>query len=409
MLFNLQQGQFGRRRIGGAAAQPIQYGSFTGPASVTTQDVTGLGYTPSLVLMWCNERTAAGSAGTGAAARMYFGAAVPGGNKWSIACLAEEVGTPDTRSGFRSDYALMGLSDTTDAQNGLIDTLTGITDGFRVNWTVSSSAIVQYLAFPPALSVHVGTFDSGTSTGTQDITAPGFQPSLVLFGSSISNNTEGVAAGGSFSIGAGSSAAARAALNGYLRDGSSLSRGQASASKVIVQTNGASNVLDIDYNGTVSGGFQIDVATAPASSTRVGYVAVAGSGFSAIVGTFASPTSLGTQAYTGAGFAPTALLTFGRGNTSLDSLLAACQLAIGAGTSSSNRGALGMGVVGAAGGDTAQFLSTSRIFGAQGGASGSPDQLADLVSFDADGFTLDWTSVTASATYNGYIAMRYNP
>lgn len=389
------------------AVGDITYGSFTGPSSVTTQDVTGLGFTPSLVLMWCNERTAAGGAtGTG---RLYFGAAVPGGNKWSIACLAEEVATPDTRSGFRSDYALMGLSDTTDAQNGLIDTLTGITDGFRVNWTVSSGAIVQYLAFPPALSVHVGTFDSGTSTGTQNITAPGFQPALVLFGSSISNTTEGVAAGGSFSIGAGSSAAARAALNGYLRDGSSLSRGQASASKVIVQTSGASNVLDIDYNGTVSGGFQIDVATAPAASTRVGYVAIAGAGFSATAGTFASKTSTGTQAYTGVGFVPTALLTFGRGNTSLDTLLSACQLGIGAGTSSSNRGALGMGAVGAAGGDTSQFLSTSRIFGAIGGASGGPDQLADLVSFDADGFTLDWTTATASATHNGYVAMRYDP
>lgn len=389
-----------------AVAQPIQYGTFTGPNSVTTQDVTAPGYTPSLVLLFSNQRNAAGTDANGNQA-FNLGVAIPGGNKWTACAMSPDATGSNKARLFRSDYAF-GNINTSAAQSGYIDTLTSITGGFRVNWAVASNTIVHYIAFPPALTAYVSTLDTGTSTGTQDITAPGFQPVATLFASTIPNTTEGTSTTFTFGFGAGVSSTSRAAMSGYVVNISgNQAQSQVSNSNALVKTAAAgTNNLAIDYEGTVSGGFRIDMTTAPASSSRVGYACLAGSGLSAHAGVFTSKTSTGTQAYTGVGFQPTAILFFGRGSTALDSLVTGNLMVMGGATVSA-QGSSGSGTVSSTTSNTAAYLSTTQAVGAIGGASSSPDQIATLTSFDSDGFTLDWTTANGSATYYGYIAFRY--
>lgn len=392
-----------------AAPQVIQYGTFQGNNTTGTQDITGIGYTPGLVLLWGGSATSAAIVNT--APTILFGAAIPGGAQMSTMYACAASTTPsNTCRGLRSDYALMRNNSTFDGQDGVIDVVTGISDGFRVDWSLAnSSPTYQYIAFPPALDVHVGTFDIGTSTGTQDITGLGFDPTLVLFFATITNTTEGVATTARFSIGAGVSSTRRFANGVFAGDNTNPPNAKRylSGSQVVTQINNTTLVCAVDYEGPITDGFRVDVTTAPAASTRIMYVAIGGAGFSADAGTFTTRATDGNQAYTGVGFQPDTMMYTGRVGTALDTLAASIQFAIGAAKSSSNRGFSGIGQNDASSNTRSEWNASQAIGSASG--AGTVGNRADLVSFDADGWTMSWTDTSGTNTYLGYIAMRYSP
>ena len=125
---------------------------------------------------------------------------------------------------------------------------------------------------------------------------------------------------------------------------------------------------------------------------------------SAYVGTFAQPTATGTAGVTGVGFQPKALLFWGNNQTA-------------SGTSSSTYEAMGMatGTVSegyfsnyspnAVGSVTSRRnYSTTNCYGVSS-TVGTAVAQADFVSFDSDGFLLNWNRADANARVVNFLAL----
>ncbi len=126
-------------------------------------------------------------------------------------------------------------------------------------------------------------------------------------------------------------------------------------------------------------------------------------------GTITSPTSTGNAAFTGIGFAPTALIMFFEKQTTLGTGTDFLH-GVGFGTSSSSRAAVSsVYLTGIAGGtvNEARAHSAGAIIYAYNTttAAASAFLVADLVSMDSDGFTLNFTTVQATGYLVSYIAL----
>lgn len=117
---------------------------------------------------------------------------------------------------------------------------------------------------------------------------------------------------------------------------------------------------------------------------------------SAQVGSITCPASTGNQATTGVGFQPKAILFWSNARTA-DGGAATYNASFGAATSSSSRFAISNDGSTSARHDNGKCISVC--------ASGStPLCAADFVSFDADGFTVNWTTVSSGVVVN-YLAL----
>ena len=118
--------------------------------------------------------------------------------------------------------------------------------------------------------------------------------------------------------------------------------------------------------------------------------------FSYKVGSITSPASTGNQATTGVGFQPKIVLFFANPATA-DGANGFSRNFFGAGVSSSSRFAIDENN----NNDTATHTA-SKCFVVTGAGSVTID--ADLVSLDADGFTVNWTTVSSGMIVQ-YVAL----
>ena len=148
------------------------------------------------------------------------------------------------------------------------------------------------------------------------------------------------------------------------------------------------------------------LALGPAAEVPGGVAGAAGAQPTTLVkaGSFAKRTSIGVQSVTGVGFAPKLLILFGVANTS-DGFGEGYQYGFGAsdGTSSGaisgwswdGRGSLGSDA------DRRQVARAITFTKTIAGIEAE----ADLLSFDDDGFTLDWTTNNVSPWIINYLAI----
>lgn len=115
------------------------------------------------------------------------------------------------------------------------------------------------------------------------------------------------------------------------------------------------------------------------------------------VASISSPTSTGNQSYTGAGFQPKAILAFVTALTA-DGSAAGIKKSVGFGLSSTSRAAVGDGAVDSTATVNSydQGHSNAAVIYATDG-SGNLFLVADIVSMDSNGVTLNWTTVQASS------------
>lgn len=117
------------------------------------------------------------------------------------------------------------------------------------------------------------------------------------------------------------------------------------------------------------------------------------------MGAIAVPGAIGNVAYTGIGFKPVALLSMTLpGNSGSEETLGVGM------TDGTTQGVMGIwgndaGLLG--GGNAERRLLATRCVGAP--QSGGWDYEASIVSFDDDGFTLNWTNAGAGTVY--YLAL----
>lgn len=147
-----------------------------------------------------------------------------------------------------------------------------------------------------------------------------------------------------------------------------------------------------------SDGFTINW-TAVSSGQVVIYMALGGSDLTnAAIKNFTSPASTGNQAHTGVGFQGDCALFLGGLQTAgeLGNNSGTTHFGMGFATSSSNRAALGAySQDSAATSDANALLVSTKCFTILNGSS--VFEQADFVSFDSDGFTINWDTVHSSA------------
>jgi hypothetical protein len=255
-----------------------------------------------------------------------------------------------------------------------------------------------------AASVKVGTFNINTSTGNQSITGVGFTPKAVIF----SFFREGLSGSDQFyehSFGVATSSSQRWAWASdncnYCDQCGSLY----DTTKCISIINIGTVQTAADFVSHDADGFTINVTTAEADTRTIHYIAIGGDDVSAFAGTFDSNTSTGNQSATGVGFQPKAVLfAHGPKNTTGAAITNRHQLGLGAAVSSSSRW-------------STYYIGTNSVTSNEQGLQVTDkcivststalaiDEAADFVSHDSDGFTVNWTTKSATAIKIGYLAL----
>jgi hypothetical protein len=253
------------------------------------------------------------------------------------------------------------------------------------------------------LTAKAGSFTGSGSTGNQAITGVGFQPTLVIFFwnllTSDSSSTDFV-----LGFGVGISSSDRRAVGNYSSDAQATSSNAAWNQSTSCIYN-ASGTPRADLVSMDSDGFTVNWAAATA--TIINYLALGGADLTNVKsGAITAKTTTGNQAYTGVGFQPTSLILFA-GKFSTDPLDQSTNGAamIGFATSSSARGAISWRNKSGANPQLAKHRQSKTKCAISLTDAGVFTE-ADFVSFDSDGFTLNYTTAGGTADICYYLAMR---
>jgi len=256
-----------------------------------------------------------------------------------------------------------------------------------------------------SLSTKVGSFTLNASTGNQAVTGVGFQPKLVIFlhnllgsDSTVSNAFIGLGVGIS-------SSDRRATVNRSTDAQTSSVNFAANQSSTCIYFPTAAVTADFVSND--SDGFTINITATDGTAAVINYLALGGDDLTNFkTGAAAAKTSTGTQAYTGVGFQPTALLLLA-GKYSTDPLSTntngAWMLGITAG--SSQQGYISWRSKNGANPQLTRHRQSKTKAGVSLTDAGIFTEFA-FVSFDSDGFTLDFTTAGGSADVVYYLALR---
>jgi hypothetical protein len=304
------------------------------------------------------------------------------------------------------------------------------TDGFTINRSIAftdpDSPLVQYIAFGGSdLQVYAGTQLLAVAIGSPaDVTAPNFQPDLVLT-SYIGNNEDGLGDPENdenmFSFGWAVNPSIQAANNQYSvmissRDGQTVTYSNMSnkfAGLSLQQgTSGAADTA-YDINTFDSQGFSVTTRTNGASAGNptetMGYLALDfGSGPKIYSVDTTARTSTGPISYTGSGFKPTFLLGIGSAETQTFTTLASGgSIAIGFTNGTKTYALSEYDEDAAATSDTASRATNTKFWSANR-HTGSLEYEAGFTSFDTDGWTLNYNdAATAATTYRqAFLAIR---
>lgn len=250
------------------------------------------------------------------------------------------------------------------------------------------------------LLAKAGSFTGSNSTGNQSVTGIGFQPKVVLFRYNMAGS-DGSLGDSTIGLGVGVSSSDRRVAGDYSNSGLSTSSHSAwNQSSYVIYTPGGG--YRADFVSMDSDGFTINWVTA--SPMAVSYLALGGDAITNVkTGSAAAKSSTGNQSYTGLGFQPTALLVWAGkfSTTPLDQSTNGSGL-FGFATSSSDRGFVSWRNQNGSNPQAAKHRqSTQRIM-----STTTNFTEADFVSFDSDGFTLNFTTAGGSADVFYYLALR---
>ena len=276
--------------------------------------------------------------------------------------------------------------------------------GFRARGIVSRGWVPVYLILLAlslgtsieAQSVDVGSFAKSTNTSvpaTQVVShSLGETPKLVILWTS---NTTGTSAEGFWGFGA-SDGSAEYAVSAFLDNGvSPTANSRRIATKVITQVDvSESTLFEADLTSWNTTTFTLSWSTNNASAVSIHYIAIGGSGISADVMNWTSPTGTGNHSETGVGFQPDVVITAGLGGHTV----APSSASVGAGFL--------LGVMDATGDQWAMshFATDNQSSSVNARAQrtnrclllvdNSPSIVteATFVSMDSDGFTMNFSS-----------------
>ena len=252
------------------------------------------------------------------------------------------------------------------------------------------------------LNAFVGDVTTKTSTTTLAETGVGFQPEgLIFFGNPRTGDGTGTNADMMFAVCvSGTEEVVLATVDQDGGGGSDNANITDDDECVHIATRSDANIAVADMSSLDADGFTLSYTNADATGRIVSYLALDGLD-NIDTGTITTPTSTGNQEYNVTAFTPDAVIFFMGECTSTqaDVVSASIGAFIGVGTSSSERGYVSWGSGdAAASANTDSRASGTNVLGCENpGSAEDLEYQADIVSLDADGFTLDYDTVDASA------------
>lgn len=401
-------------------------GSFTSRTSVGTDVITGVGFTPKVIIIYSGGYDVAFNTITGYI-EWCLGAAVDTTAANQRAIYVEAVdGSGNSNTYSRWHSSAVTIPDVA-ASIGAISAIGA--DGFTVNWTVEE-ALANRLGFlciggTDITNTKIGDITSPTAgtTGNQAITGVGFQPDVVILfscGGTTSNvNRDGAVYGLGFATSSTNQVCTATVSKDAVATKSTkrYQRGDNTACFALIDNvTTTSKALEGSFVSMDSDGFTINWTTVAAAgaSKIISYIAINGGSYKC--GAITAPVS-GTapvsQATTGVGFQPTGLIMASACGTASSSIGANNKMCFGSGSSSTTRGCAFSGDNDATANDitmavnkNAKIITNYTIVGAEGSSTINAE--ADLTSLDADGFTLSWTTRDTNAYESIYLAAGAN-
>jgi len=371
-------------------ALDVKVGQFTKNTSNGTQAITGVGFTPKIILFTITSRTVNDSYG-GATANGGFGA-----------------GTTTSQVAVVGQFAAGSQLVTTSAAKATVSTTETIVitsfdaDGFTVTISnvLAAAVLINYIALGGSdlTNAAVLTASLPTATGNQTITGAGFQPDSVIFlgkmAPSSSNTVSSVA------VGFIKSTTERVAAAVYGSAGTFGKYVNAAKSAVgLINTGSVVKYYEGDLVSYDSDGLTINWSTVVGSQTGT-YAVICLKGIQAKAGKITQPAATGNQAITGVGFLPKAVIFAHSGATTDNTVENYAALGIGF-TDGTNNNAM------MSGSDTGSSVVISTggcIRRSYGSTTPTVTANASASSLDSDGFTLNWTTTDATARIYNYFA-----
>jgi hypothetical protein len=382
-------------------ALSAKQGAFAMNTSTGNQSVTGVGFQPKVVLFFSTGDTA--DATDTANGSLYVGAAVSSSSRFANGNFGNKTsGLTPPNARYKANFNDRCMCVFADVVVDVIEFVSMDSDGFTVNITTSSATarVISYLAIGGAdlTNVAIKQITAPASTGNQATTGVGFRPDAALFFSTTSdvvNSVEGTGVTGLGSATFGAADGTNQNVNAFTSIGADSSRAQA-VDKVVTSpiADGSGVYMRASLSSFDSDGFTLNWDTVLGDTRYVFVVCLKGGRYHA--GAVDLATSTGNQAITGVGFTPVALLARHYNATSASGRIVAGigECGFGGATGSSARGQAWTCSYAS---NTQRNYSLASVLRQY--TPGTPTALviADFVSFDSDGFTINQTTADGSA------------
>lgn len=386
-----------------ASTEGVLYktGSFTKSvdAAPVDQSVTGIGFTPKALILFTHGSASADDAiGTQSAISMGFSDGTTSKSIWSGS--KDAVATSDANRYASSSEILITRSVTGGAAANAADLKSLDADGFTLTWTTNSASatIIKYIAIAgdDIEGVDVGSFTTPVSTtGVQNVSTSLNTADFVMLLSNI-NITEDTTNANSWNvIGVASGTSNQGVCSIFSDDNqatSNTSRYQRTNNIYAYQTSGALINDEASFNGFTASGFDLNWSTSDSSARTVYYLTIKGGSWE--VGNGTTPTTISTKAFT-TSFEPKGIGMFSHNDISNPGVRANALLSIGASDGTNNTNISLRDTDNLTTTDSARASSSTKSLRII--TTSAIDLEADLDSFNATDFTLNFTNVAGTA------------
>jgi hypothetical protein len=383
-------------------------GSFAQPGSTGNQSQSGFGFQPKVVLFWMSGLTADGSLPH---TQFSWGAAASSSQRWWVGGDTKDNNTDHSASRRFTAGHCIGILDPVGTGGTILaeaDFVSMDSDGFTINWTTvdATARIVNYLALGGSTltNVFVGNDTTPSSAIPKAYTGVGFQPDAVfLFNPNAVPTLPASELGTPRPALSWATAADARTSGGTLQGGGLVAATVQDGSAIWVTNLGATaDVQRATLDSFDADGFTLDHSVA--ATSHLFYVALKGATFKS--GTLTQPTSTGTQTISGLGIQPAALLLASAckaANAAIDT--GGQRQAIGAASGPAARWTQWFGANNVNPTEADQILARDAVLMMATPGTPTEDAEADLDSFTADGFILDWVNVDATQREVNYLAI----
>ena len=380
-------------------------GTFAKKADGTgTQSVTGVGFTPKALILWSAGDTA--DATMTAHARGLIGCSSAPGE--SVAIVGESF---DAQAASSASRRIAAKAFTLAAGGAECDLDSFDADGFTLDWTANNAAAyrIHYLAIGGAgVTAKAMEWTLPAVAGNQAVAGVGFEPDAVLFLNGISSAAWPVnSADLSVGFGAMDAAGNEWALHARSQNAQATSNTVrvARTDRCLVNITAAKAVnFEAEFVSVGADGFTVNVPTT-SNGARMGALCLGGIRAKVGVSDKDTGAATATQAITGVGFTPKAVLIAHTADADAATPQDHARFGLGASVVTSEVAIATSDTDNLADTSADSYSNAAKAVVKMNNNTQTVDAAADIASFDSDGFTLSWTTNDAVATKLLWVAV----